>query len=225
MIIYNLTVALGDTLKLVLLLDGVRVRRALASVDELLSKTLSDGLDVTERGLAGTGGDQGDGLVDTAEGRDIDGLTTDLTGGTDTSRVLTGTRVDDGVDDDLDGVLLGEEVDDLKGVLDDADSLQLLTVVAAGHHERVGQTLNNGALRLTEALGSVTASGVGDIDGLTDLDVVSEGDVANLNTVVRPLVEELDLTSVLGDVAGQLREGLDLSHYDMYPGESLALIL
>lgn len=48
-----------------------------------------------------------------------------------------GVPVDDGVHKDLDGVLVGEEVDDLKGVLDDAHRHQLLAVVAAVHHERV----------------------------------------------------------------------------------------
>jgi hypothetical protein len=37
----------------------------------------------------------------------------------------------------LDGVLVGEEVDDFKGVCDDADSKQFLAVVAALHHETV----------------------------------------------------------------------------------------
>jgi hypothetical protein len=45
--------------------------------------------------------------------------------------------VDDSVHEDLDGVLVGEEVDDLEGVLDDAHRHQLLAVVAAVHHERV----------------------------------------------------------------------------------------
>lgn len=107
----NLPVGLGDTLELVLLLDGVRVAGALGGVDQLLSKALGDGLDVAEGGLAGAGGQQGDGLVDAAEGRHIDGLATDGTGGSDTGGVLTGTAVDDGVDGDLDGVLVGHEVD------------------------------------------------------------------------------------------------------------------
>jgi hypothetical protein len=42
--------------------------------------------------------------------------------------------------------LVGQEVDDLEGVLDDADSHELLAVVSAVHHERVGQTLNDRSL-------------------------------------------------------------------------------
>jgi hypothetical protein len=45
-----------------------------------------------------TNGEERDGLVDSPEGRDIDGLTTDGTLGSDTGRVFTGSGIDDGVD-------------------------------------------------------------------------------------------------------------------------------
>jgi hypothetical protein len=80
-------------------------------------------------------GEEGDSLVDSAEGRDVDGLTPDGTLRTDTGGVFPGTGVDDGVNEDLDGVLLGDEVDDLESVLDDADGHDLLAIVAAVHHE------------------------------------------------------------------------------------------
>lgn len=62
---------------------------------------------------------------------------------------------------------------DLESVGNDADSHELLSVVAAVHHDRVGETLDDGALGLAEALGGVTASGVREVDGRTDLDVVA----------------------------------------------------
>lgn len=183
-----LSVGLGDTLELILLLDGVRVAASLGSVDQLFSKALGNALDVAERGLAGTDGEEGDTLVDTAEGRDIDGLATDGTGGTDTGGVFAGTAVDNGIDGDLDGVLVGHDVDlqllamsnksfhasfffavkncgswqtyDLEGVGDDAHSHELLSVVAAVHHERVGETLNDGALGLPESLDGISAGRV-----------------------------------------------------------------
>ena len=43
---------------------------------------------------------------------DIDGLTADHPGGTDTGGVLTGARVHHGIDDDLDGVLVRQQVDE-----------------------------------------------------------------------------------------------------------------
>lgn len=43
---------------------------------------------------------------------------------------------------------------------DDAHSHELLSVVAAVHHERVGETLDDGALRLPESLDGIAAGGV-----------------------------------------------------------------
>jgi len=120
----HLTVGLGNTLELVLLLDGVRGRRLLGSVDKLISEALSNGLHVAEGGLTGTGGEEPDGLrrkflsekqaiknkrlfylVDAAEGRHINSLATDSAGGTNAGRVFAGTSVDDSIDEDLNGVL------------------------------------------------------------------------------------------------------------------------
>lgn len=61
----------------------------------------------------------------------------------------------------------------LEGVCNDAHSHELLSVVAAVHHERVGETLNDGALCLAETLHSVSASRVGNVHGLSDLDVIA----------------------------------------------------
>lgn len=56
---------------------------------------------------------------------------------------------------------------------DDSDSHQLLSVVAAVHHERVGQSLNDRAVGLTESLGGITTSRVGDVDRRSNLDVIA----------------------------------------------------
>ena len=58
----DLTVGLGNTFELVLLLDGVAVGAALGGVDELVGQALGDGLDVAEGGLAGAGAQKPDGL-------------------------------------------------------------------------------------------------------------------------------------------------------------------
>ena len=178
----RLAVSLGHTLELILLLDGVGVGGALRRVDELIRQALGDGLHVAESSLARAGGDEVDGLVDAAEGGDVDSLAANHTRGTDTGGVLTGARVDDGVDDDLNGVLVGEEVDDVHGVLDDAHSHELLAVVAAVHHERVHEALGDGALRLAETLLRVAARGVGNVHRVLGLhaDVVLKRDVVDL---------------------------------------------
>lgn len=62
---------------------------------------------------------------------------------------------------------------DLEGVSDDADSHELLAVVAAVHHERVGQPLNDGAVGLAESLDGISASRVGDVDGVSQGNVVA----------------------------------------------------
>ena len=51
-------------------------------------------------------GDEGDGLVDPSERRDIDSLTTDSPLRADSCAIFTRPGVDDGVDEDLDGVLV-----------------------------------------------------------------------------------------------------------------------
>ena len=64
----HLPIALGDTFQLILLLDGVGVTASLRGVDQLFGKALSNRLNVPERGFTGTNCEEGDGLVDTAEG-------------------------------------------------------------------------------------------------------------------------------------------------------------
>lgn len=56
---------------------------------------------------------------------------------------------------------------------DDANGQKLLSVVAAVHHERVGETLDDRALSLAETLGGIATGRVGEVDGGADLDVVA----------------------------------------------------
>lgn len=74
---------------------------------------------------------------------------------------------------------------DLEGVGDDADSHQLLAVVATVHHKGVCQTLDDGALGLAESLRGISAGGVGDVDGGADLDIVAVGLLVEVCLVAR----------------------------------------
>lgn len=56
---------------------------------------------------------------------------------------------------------------------DDTDSHELFTVVATIHHEGVGETLDDGALGLSESLDGISASRVRDVHGCADLDVIA----------------------------------------------------
>lgn len=49
----------------------------------------------------------------------------------------------------------------------------------------INQSLNNGHLRLLELLFGITAGGMGNVDGMADLDVVGQRDVLHLNTSLR----------------------------------------
>ena len=57
-------------------------------------------------------------------------------------------------------------MDDFKGMLQNPDGHQFLSVVPAVHHQRVGDTLNNGALGLAESFGGISASTVWQVDSV-----------------------------------------------------------
>lgn len=65
---------------------------------------------------------------------------------------------------------------------DDTHGHELLSGVTAVHHERVGQTLDDGALSLAETLGGIATGSVGEVDRLTDLNVVA-GRKKSISTV------------------------------------------
>lgn len=157
------------------MLDGEGVGGTLGGIDDLVSEALSDGLGVLESGSAGTLGDEVNSGVDTSEGGNIDGLTADSSLRTDTGGVLAGAGVHDGVAQNLDGVGSRQQVHDLEGVAHDTHCHQLLTVVAAVHHERVGHALDNWALRLAERLLLVASCSVREV--LLVLSLVIDRDV------------------------------------------------
>ncbi len=62
---------------------------------------------------------------------------------------------------------------DFEGMGDDSDGHELLAVIPAIHHERIRETLDDGALRFSETLDGVSAGGMGNVNRLADLDVVA----------------------------------------------------
>lgn len=196
------SVTLGNSLDLILFLDGVGVGAGadtLGGSDDLIGEALRKSLVGSERRLSGTLADQVDSLVDSSQRRDIDGLSADGTAGTDSGGVLTSTALDDGLEENLKRVATSEQVDNLKSLLEMTDGHLLLTVDAAiSDHELVDKTLEDRAGNLLEALLLVLASGVRDVDlGLVSLDgkVVNEGVLGALNFSVSPLAEQSGLNS------------------------------
>jgi hypothetical protein len=70
----------------------------------------------------------------------------------------------------------------------------------------LGQIGSKTYLSLTETLDSETTGSVGQVNLLTDLDIILERDILDLNIVVSPLVEKL--TGAIGsgqNVSGQIQ--------------------
>lgn len=94
----------------------------------------------------------------------------------------------DGVDEDLEGVMASQEVNDIEGLSHNFDGELLLTSgSSASDHAHGDETLNNRALDLLESALLVAASGVRNIDLLLDgldLEVGCERHVTALHAFV-----------------------------------------
>ena len=128
-----------------------------------------------------TSGQESESEAHTAEGGHIHSLTTDNTSSTNTGGVFTRSGVGNGLHQNLDGVLLGHQVDDIESLLHNLHSVHLLTSVAAVEHQAVSQTLNERALSITtqttqtnltlaETLQLVSSSSVGKISSVLGSD-------------------------------------------------------
>ena len=62
---------------------------------------------------------------------------------------------------------------DFESVCNDTHSHEFFTIVTTIHHEGVGEAFDDGALGLAESLDGISSSGMGDVDGRSDLDVVA----------------------------------------------------
>lgn len=171
----------------------------LGSSNDLVSEALRDALETTEGTFASSLADKVDSLVDSAERRHIDSLSADNTTGSDTGGVFAGTGVRDSINENLDWVETGQQVNELHSLLNDTNCHLLFTVVSsAGGHHHVGETLNDWALNFLEATLLVAALCVRNVDLLANglnLQVRSETDIVALNSIVRPFSEKFWLES------------------------------
>lgn len=117
-------------------------------------------------------------LVNSAERRNINGLSAHNTTRTDTSGVFAGAAKSKRVYENLEWVEASEQVDKLKSLLDNLHGQLLLTVVSTTRdHYHVDETLNNWALNFLEFALLVATRGVRNINLLLDaldLEVGSE---------------------------------------------------
>ena len=91
--------------------------------------------------------------------------------------------VDDSINDDLDGILISQQVNNFHGMFNNPNSHQLLPIVTPVHHQRICEPLHNWALGFPESLDRVPASCVGDIGsmlGWNHSNVIQQRHVFNL---------------------------------------------
>jgi len=196
---YCSSVTLGNTLDLILLSDGIRVSStdSLGGVDNLVSKSFSHRLVGSEGGLSGSFAQQVDSLVDSSQRRNINGLSSDGTTRSNSSGVLSGTRLNDGLENNLKRVLVSEQVDNLEGLSEDADGHLFLTVLArVTNHKLIDESLEDGAGNFLESLLLIFTSGIWHVylcfislDG----QVIIKGLLRAVNILIGPLAEKLRL--------------------------------
>ena len=168
-IITRLTIGLGDTFNFILLLNGIRVGGSTRGIDEFLGQTLGHGLQIAKGGLPGAGGQQVEGIIDATKGGHIDGLSSNDSGATDARGVFAGTGIENGVHDDLNGILVREQVNDLERVLDDADGHEFFAGVASFFHQADGEAFHDGTRGFAEALLGVATGRVWQVGGVVAL--------------------------------------------------------
>lgn len=156
----SLSIGLGDTFDFILLLDCIRVGRSFSSIDDFISKAFGDGFDVTKRGFSCSNGNQVNCLVYTTKRRNINGLTTYSATSTNSARVFTRPSIDDGIYENLDGVLFSQEVDDLECVFYNAHGQHFLSTISSVIHQTVSQAFNSRACCLTKPLHLISSSSV-----------------------------------------------------------------
>merc|ERR1719325_485509 len=183
-------VCLCHAFNLVLLLDGEAVGRFLGTIHDFISQTFSDRLDVSEGAVPSASCNQIDCLIHAPKGRYIHCLTPDNSSGTHSGRIFTWPTILDSKHEDLNRVVVSQEVNDLKGVFDDADSHHLLSVVATMHHQRTAESLNYRAKCLAEAFLLVPALGVREV-GLARLNVVLQTEIGDRHVIIGPTSKEL----------------------------------
>ena len=108
----------------VFLLGNIGVEGARGPIDEFICQAFGSGLDALEGSLMGTCAQQAASLIHPAQ------PVASLLQLVQPGQVLLGT-IDDGIHQDLQGILAGEQMDDLKGTLD-----------AHGHELFVGVSLS-----------------------------------------------------------------------------------
>lgn len=160
---------------------------------EFVSEALSNRLDSSQSLLSGDEAQLEQSNIDSSERADIDCLSLGNTTLSDSGGVFSWSALADSINDDLEWVKSEGLVDDIHGILDDSESLDLLTSVSALEHQTSDKALDDWALGLSESLALVSTGSVRDKDlalGGLDSDIVFKSLVWAVDSLVFPLTEE-----------------------------------
>ena len=192
------------------------------SIDDLVSKALWNGLNRAESTFAGAHCNKRESLVHTTQRRYIHSLTSDHTTWANTSGIFTCSWVADCINQNLNGVVSSEKVDDFKCLLHNEHGFLLLSTVSSFLHDCVHQSLHNGTSCLMEALHLPFSSRVGEEDfrfSSRDRNISLQRFILNLEVFVGPLSKQLLCSGEL-----LLVSGLEVLLLVLYPSARTYLL-
>ena len=118
---------------------------ALLGVDDLVGQDFGNGLLGFNSAVTSSVGHEVDGLLTLLRGETSTACFLATPPDPNTGGVFSGTSLEDGSDEDLEGVLSGEEVDDLEGVPHNSAGFDFLSGVSAGELHGADESLDDGA--------------------------------------------------------------------------------
>lgn len=134
---------LGNLLDFVSLLNAIRVgavlkvkgKGNLGGIHDLVGQSLINGLGVLKSLFSCSNTHVIDGLVNSSQRGNVDGLFLGHSSSTDSGGVFSGSSIGNGVDEHLNWVLASHQVDDFESLLDDLVGFHFLSGVSSVEHE------------------------------------------------------------------------------------------
>ncbi len=102
-------------------------------------------------------------MIESSERRNIDSLSLDITTLSDSGRVFSWTSIVDSSDENIDWVLSSLEIDNLKSLFDNSNSLEFLTGVSSVELKGSDKSLDNWHSGFSELSELVSSSSVGNV--------------------------------------------------------------
>jgi len=152
-------------------------------VDDFVSENLSNCLLRSESVFSGSLSYQVDGLIDSSHWRNVDCLLSYNTSSTNSSWILSGSGIDNSIDEYFKRVSSSEEIDDFEDVSNNSNGFNFLSCVSTVELKWANKSFNNGAKCLSEFFGLISSSSVWNeylCFGGFGCDVINEAWIFNL---------------------------------------------